>query len=202
MVATSLEIGNSLHVTLRRNDEPGADDVRQNSPMMMLWINKWVKLMSFVVLILFTVSMMLTGAGIADIWLTEHNKDFSSNSEEDGIKLSISPSEAPTSVYESDLTSFLEKNLGKEMKMSAVVNSSQWKARMWMMEKDPVRSKEFFGQEDKGWIVMQRFALLTLYFEFGGSKSHKIDWPTMHECQSQLIICDENGRVLSLQLGK
>lgn len=169
-----------------------------------IWRDKWRTRMSIVVLILFTVSITLTGVGIAEM-LYEQNSShgFSSNLEDDNrTKLSMSPSEAPSAIYQSDLTTLLEKSLGEEIKTSFIVDSSQWKARMWMVERDPIRSKQFLEDDETAWLMIQRYALLTIYFEFGGMQSNNIDWSTMNECQSRLILCDEKSRVLSLKLGK
>ncbi len=165
------------------------------------WRSKCRKRISVVVLILFTVSITLTGVGIADM-IHEQNKAFSSTTPNDGVNVTISPSQSPTTIYERDLNNVLEKHLGERMKAAFEVDSSQWKARMWMVEEDPISMQQFFQQEENTWVVIQRYALLTIFFEFSDTGSNKIDWLKVHECQSKLVLCDDDGRIQSLKLGK
>lgn len=165
------------------------------------WRDKWRKRISLLILIIFAISVTLTGIGIIDMLHKQHSNFH--NSQNDDTKISETPSEAPSTIYEQELNVAFKKYFGDEGNVAFEVNTSQWKARLWMVEKDdPSMLTSILEQENKTWIMIQRYALLTIFFEFGGFISKKIDWLTMPECQSKLILCDNNGRVVSLELGE
>lgn len=146
-------------------------------------------------LLLILVSLIFTGIGIAE---KMRRNSAITNSGIDANEATYSPSQAPSSEYEKLFNLAFSGMFGDGLTFQQ--GSSQWKSRMWMIHNDPVKFDLF--SEDSLDCIIQRFVLITVYFAFGGETTNGIDWLVKHECDSELIRCDDNSKVRSLLLGK
>lgn len=151
---------------------------------------KYQYLVMLTVFILSIIAITLTMIGIVDI--------MRKNEEEP--KVTLSPSQAPSMEYEIVLNNALRESLG-ETTLAFEKGTDQWKARMWMIHNDPTKFSLIVTQEVSKRIT-QRYALMTIYFAFGGVTSKGIDWLDIDECESELISCDNNGILQALALGE
>lgn len=153
-------------------------------------------------IIIFVVALiMVIATTFTTIEIVELNSSSNSEviAEADEIKETISPSQTPSTVYESSLNNILSTFLDNNDVLFHH-GTNQWSARVWMTSEDPVKFAEFNNINTD--LIIQRFVLLIIYFAFGGKSTSGIDWLSENECDSQLISCNDKGKVRSLLLGE
>lgn len=121
--------------------------------------------------------------------------DFVRNNETSIV--TTSPSQAPSMQYEIYLNNALREIAGGNLAFRQ--GTSQWQARMWMIQKDPLHMPTL---KEETLAIVQRYVLLTIYFAFGGGSSQGIDWLYADECESKLVRCDDDGVLRALALGE
>ncbi len=148
-----------------------------------------------IVSIMVVTAVTFTGIGFAEIMSNKRSSITTSDKEE--RTPSIPPSHAPSTIYESLINDIFIEVLGEET-MTFQEGSNQWKSRKWMIDEDPLK----FDVSIEKYDVIQRFALINIYFSFGGVSANGIDYLEKHECESNIISCNDNGKIRSMLFGK
>ena len=140
---------------------------------------------------------IVIGIIIADIGIGQMtNKNY-----QNGIDTeSLSPSQEPSIQDESSITNILTNFLTDRSDLLFRPGSSQYESRIYLLQ-HPITYEPLIKNYNE--LVIQRFALYTIYFAFGGESTNGIDWlQTRHECESKLVTCDDNMVIKSLFLGQ
>lgn len=148
-----------------------------------------------IISIMVVTAITFTGIGFAEIMSNKSSSITTSDKEE--RKPSIPPSHAPSSIYESLINDIFIEVLGEET-MAFQEGSNQWKSRKWMIDEDPLKFDVSIEKDD----IIQRFAIINIYFSFGGVSANGIDYMEKHECESKMISCNDNGKIRSMLFGK
>jgi hypothetical protein len=111
------------------------------------------------------------------------------------------PSIAPSSQFEVEINDFLKQALNlTEDAPIFTPGTDQWNARRWIANDDPI-SLNPLHEDDKSKLI-QRFALMTIFYSMSGNTPMEVDWMGMDECYSAMTSCDDNGIIRALQIGK
>jgi len=178
------EIGNDASNFADESDHAARRATRHNKQIVAL------------VLILTVSAVTLIGIGIHN---AVYKTDNVSYSDYDENLITSQPTASPTTKYETIINKALKELIG-EKAACFQRETNQWKARTWLIEKDyqntiitPINSED----QDR---LIQRYALMTMYFSFGGKESRGIDWIAGDECDSKIIKCNDFNSIRVLEL--